>query len=103
MDGEQPTALEWLSEGNASLFSTEFDNLWLIPGDLAKPGKAKIEGSCNQGQPVAESIALYSFQLLSLPDELHQFFRLTYNFSKYIVRNKFDKEGKICIDETSIK
>jgi chromosome partitioning protein len=34
MDGQQPTALEWLTEGKASPLETDFDNLWLIPGDL---------------------------------------------------------------------
>lgn len=34
MDGHQPTALAWLSEGKASPLETEVKNLWLIPGDL---------------------------------------------------------------------
>ena len=34
MDGKQPTAFEWLTEGFASPLPTAIKNLWLIPGDL---------------------------------------------------------------------
>ena len=48
LDGQQPTALEWLTEGKASPQETGVKNLWLIPGDL---GMFQLEAESNLFTP----------------------------------------------------
>lgn len=48
MDGKQPTALEWLTQGKAAPLETGVKNLWLIPGDL---GMFQLEAESNLFTP----------------------------------------------------
>lgn len=83
-DGQQPTALEWLTEGKASPLSTEVKNLWLIPGDLGMfqlvaesnlftPALAKLTGfdiclmDCSPGLSAASVQAILASDRILVP------------------------------------
>lgn len=84
LDGQQPTALEWLSEGKASPLLTEVKNLWLIPGDLGMfqikaesdlftPALSKLTGfdiclmDCSPGLSAASVQAILTSDRILIP------------------------------------
>ncbi len=61
LDGQQPTALEWLSKGKAAPLSTGVKNLWLIPGDL---GMFQLEAESNLFTPALSKLTEFEICLL---------------------------------------
>lgn len=61
LDGQQPTALEWLNKGNASPLLTEVKNLWLIPGDL---GMFQIEAKSDLFTPAFSKLTEFDVCLM---------------------------------------
>jgi chromosome partitioning protein len=84
LDGQQPTAKEWLTEGKVSPLATGIKNLWLIPGDLGMfqlvaecdlftPAFAKLTGfdvclmDCSPGLGVASVQAILKSDRILIP------------------------------------
>lgn len=84
LDGQQPTALEWLTKSKASPLLTEVKNLWLIPGDLGMfqikaesdlftPALAKLTGfdvclmDCSPGLSAASVQAILTSDRILIP------------------------------------
>lgn len=84
LDGDLPTALNWLTEGKAEPLETSTHNLWLIPGDLGMfqleakenlftPALTKIEGfdvcllDCSPGLSISSVQAILSCDRILIP------------------------------------
>jgi chromosome partitioning protein len=84
LDGQQPTALEWLTKSKVSPRETEVKNLWLIPGDLGMfqleaesdlftPALSKLSGfdvclmDCSQGLGTASVQAILTSDCILIP------------------------------------
>jgi chromosome partitioning protein len=53
LDGDLPTALNWLSDGQVQPIQTSTRNLWLIPGDL---GMFQLETDCDLFTPALDKL-----------------------------------------------
>jgi chromosome partitioning protein len=61
LDGQQPTALEWLTKGKASPLETGVKNLWLIPGDL---GMFQLEAESDLFTPALSKLTGFDICLM---------------------------------------
>jgi len=61
LDGQQPTALEWLTQGKASPLETGVKNLWLIPGDL---GMFQLEAESDLFTPALSKLSEFDVCLM---------------------------------------
>ncbi|HEY9599689.1 MAG TPA: ParA family protein [Cyanophyceae cyanobacterium] len=61
LDGQQPTALEWLIEGKTSPLETGVKNLWLIPGNL---GMFQLEAESDLFTPALSKLTEFDICLM---------------------------------------
>ena len=61
LDGDLPTALNWLSDGEINPIATSTKNLWLIPGDL---GMFQLETESDLFTPALAKLTEYDMCLL---------------------------------------
>ena len=61
LDGDLPTALNWLSDGEINPIATSTKNLWLIPGDL---GMFQLETESDLFTPALAKLTEYDLCLL---------------------------------------
>ncbi|MGK7898185.1 MAG: ParA family protein [Xenococcus sp. (in: cyanobacteria)] len=61
LDGDAPTALNWLGEGSVQPIATKTKNLWLIPGDL---GMFQLETDSDLFTPALAKLTEYDVCLM---------------------------------------
>ena len=61
LDGDLPTALNWLSDGEINPIATSTKNLWLIPGDL---GMFQLETESDLFTPALAKLTEYDLCLM---------------------------------------
>ncbi len=61
LDGDAPTALNWLGEGSVQPIATQTKNLWLIPGDL---GMFQLETDSDLFTPALAKLTEYDVCLM---------------------------------------
>lgn len=67
LDGDAPTALSWLSEGEVRPLETKTKNLWLIPGDI---GMFQLQTDEDLFTPALSSLTGFDICLMDCPPGL---------------------------------
>lgn len=61
LDGDAPTALSWLSDGEVQPLETKTKNLWLIPGDI---GMFQLDADSDLFTPALEKLKNFDICLM---------------------------------------
>lgn len=67
LDGDVPTALSWLSDGEVQPLETKTKNLWLIPGDI---GMFQLQADTDLFTPALLSLTGFDICLMDCPPGL---------------------------------
>ena len=67
LDGETPTALDWLSGGEVQPLETKTKNLWLIPGDI---GMFQLQADSDLFTPALDKLKDFDVVLMDCPPGL---------------------------------